>query len=66
MSQPYSSHQLSLPALIRMAQLLQINIPKTIVIYGLEIEKNDDFGEGLSPIVTLALPHFLAVIEKEL
>lgn len=65
MSQPYSSHQLSLPTMLRMAQLLQMNIPKTIVIYGLEIEKNDAFGEGLSLKVNQALPHFLTVIEQE-
>lgn len=66
MTPPYSSHQLSLPTLIYFAKVFQITFPRAVVVYGLEVEKNDAFGEGLSPDVERALPQFIATIENEL
>lgn len=65
-SPPYSSHQLSLPTVLRLAKSLHINVPQTIVVYGLEIEKNDSFGEGLSPLIARKLPQLITAVEKEL
>ena len=62
----YSSHQMGLATIIKMADNLNMDIPSEIIIYAVEIEKGDSFGEILTPEVRKAIPKAVDLIKKEL
>lgn len=62
----YSSHQVGLPRIIKMAEELDMDFPKDIVIYAVEIEEGGGFACGVSPEIKDALVNVLGLVEKEL
>jgi len=47
-------------------ELGEDNLPETIKIIGIEIERFDEFGETLSEKVEKSVPKAIAMVEKEL
>ncbi len=62
----YSTHKLGLPTLIEMAKTLNLDLPEEIVIYAVEIEKNDEFEEKLSLSVQNSIPRVINMLKNEL
>ena len=59
-----SAHDTSLKTALRMAELLGSQIPREIMIVGVEAAPVFDFSESLSPAVTAAVPEAaIAVLE---
>lgn len=63
---PYASHQLGLPLIIKLAQKLEIALPEKIIIFAIEIENGNDFGESLAAKVKKAIPQVITLIKEEL
>lgn len=61
-----SAHDTSLTTALDMAERLDYPIPKTVIIYAIEVENILDFSEELTPSVAQALPIATNAILKEL
>lgn len=60
-------HDVSLAEAIQLSQSIgETNIPKTIIVIGIVIKNNLDFGEHLSPEVACAIPTALHMVLSEI
>lgn len=60
-----SPHYAGLPELIATAQALQLDFPKEIEIFAIEVEDPYTIGEKLSPAVAHALPKLIQRVEEQ-
>ena len=61
-----SSHDTDLATALETARLLGIRLPREITIWGVEAAEVGQFGETLTPAVTMAVPQVIAGILGEL
>ena len=54
-----SLHYAGLPEILGISEKLKLPFPKTFRILAIEIEKSDDFREGLGPEIQAALPQYV-------
>ncbi len=60
------SHNIGIPMVLFMAKKMDQPIPEEIVLYAVEIERKELFGEGLTPAVKEAVYKVIANIKNEL
>ncbi len=61
-----SPHYAGLPELIATAQALNLNFPKEIKIFAIEVEDPYTIGRGLSPTVAQALGKLIPLVERQI
>lgn len=61
----HSSHEIGLATLLDMAQRLEIEMPREIVIYAVAIKNKDAFCERLAPVLRKAIPELVCLIRGE-
>lgn len=64
--EPYSSHQIGLGTILEMAGKYNIDVPKEITVYAVEIENADSFKDGLTPQIEKAVFKVADLVKKEL
>ncbi len=62
----YSSHQLGLDTVVKIAHALNLKMPQEVIIYAVGIKENDSFADGLTAKVKRAIPKLLTLLEREL
>ncbi len=60
----WSAHGVGVPGLAQVMDVLTAGGICDIVIYTIEVHRCDEFGEGLSPLVSEAVPRAVALIKK--
>ncbi|MGB3903887.1 MAG: hydrogenase maturation protease [Anaerolineae bacterium] len=61
-----STHDVSLASALELGYQLRMDIPKEIVIFGIEAADVDTFGEKLTPSVAAAVPRVVELVLQEL
>lgn len=61
-----STHDISLASALELGHQLGMDIPKQIVIFGIEAADVDTFGEQLTPAVARAVPRAVDLVLEEL
>ncbi len=61
-----SPHYAGLPELIATAQALNLDFPKEIKIFAIEVEDPYTIGRGLSPTVAQALGKLIPLVERQI
>ena len=62
----YSSHQLGLPTLLEIGRELKLDIPGQMIIYAVEIDKEECFRETLTKPVEKSVSKLVGLIQEEL
>lgn len=62
----YSSHNLGLATIFKLAEMLNLEISEDISIYAIEIKKNFSFHEGISSSLERALERVESLVKKEI
>lgn len=60
------SHNIGIPVVLSMAKKMGQPVPREIVLYAVEIESKELFGEGFTPAVKEAASKVIAFIKNEL
>lgn len=61
----YSTHDLDLLTALELAKKMQIKMPKSIIIYGIEVREVGKFKIGLSKEVEESVPKVIELVLKE-
>jgi hydrogenase maturation protease len=61
----FSFHQFGLADLLDIAKLLKMDAPDDIIIYGVEVERNNEFCDYISKQVKNIVPKVIEQIKKE-
>lgn len=63
---PMETHLIGINTIMELGNRLGMNMPKQVIIYGIEAADLLTFGEGLSPEVEKAIPEAVRLVLNEL